>query len=76
MLFYAAYLGIWGVLGARIGLGWGCAAGLAAAAAQAIWHYTLIRNRTREGCFRAFKQNHWLGFAVFAGIALDAMLRG
>ncbi len=29
-----------------------------------------------KGCFRAFKQNHWLGFAVFAGIALDAMLRG
>ena len=76
MLFYAAYLGIWGLLGARIGLGWGYAAGLAAAAAQAIWHFTLIRERTREGCFQAFKQNHWLGFAVFAGIALDAMLRG
>ena len=76
MAFYAVYLGLWGWLGARIGLGWGYAAGLALAAAQAIWHFTLIRGRTREGCFRAFKQNHWLGFAVFAGIALDAMLRG
>ena len=76
MAFYAVYLGLWGWLGARIGLGWGYAAGLAVAALQAIWHYTLIRNRTREGCFRAFKQNHWLGFAVFAGIALDALLRG
>ncbi len=76
MAFYAAYLGVWGFLGARIGLGWGFFAGLSVAAAQALWHYTLIRDRTREGCFTAFKQNHWLGFAVFAGIALDAALRG
>ncbi|HRP29849.1 MAG TPA: 4-hydroxybenzoate octaprenyltransferase [Burkholderiaceae bacterium] len=76
MAFYAIYLGGWGWLGARIGLGWGFAGGLAVAAAQAIWHYTLIRGRTREGCFRAFKQNHWLGFTVFAGIVLDALLRG
>jgi 4-hydroxybenzoate polyprenyltransferase len=76
MAFYAVYLGLWGFLGARIGLGWGYGAGLAVAALQALWHYTLIRDRTREGCFRAFKQNHWLGFAVFAGVALDALLRG
>jgi 4-hydroxybenzoate polyprenyltransferase len=43
---------------------------LAAAGAQAAWHYTLIRGRTREGCFRAFRLNHWFGFAVFAGTAL------
>ncbi|MBC5782892.1 4-hydroxybenzoate octaprenyltransferase [Ramlibacter sp. USB13] len=40
---------------------------LAAAGAQAAWHYTLIRGRSREGCFRAFRLNHWFGFAVFAG---------
>jgi len=46
------------------------------AAAQALWHYTLIRRRTREGCFIAFSQNHWLGATVFAGIALSlAMTR-
>ncbi len=39
----------------------------AAAGAQAAWHYTLIRDRTREGCFRAFRVNHWFGFALFAG---------
>ncbi len=76
MGFYAAYLGVWALLGARIGLGWAYFAGLAVAVGQAAWHYTLIRERTREGCFRAFKQNHWLGFAVFAGIAVDAALRG
>jgi len=40
------------------------------ALAQAVWHYTLIRARTRDGCFKAFRLNHWLGMTVFAGIAL------
>lgn len=47
---------------------------LVAAGAQAAWHYTLIRGRTREGCFRAFRLNHWFGFAVFAGTALGYAL--
>lgn len=68
MASYAAYLAIWGALGARVGLGGPFFAGLAVAAGIAGWHYTLIRARTREGCFRAFRLNHWLGFAVFAGV--------
>jgi len=39
----------------------------AGAAAQALWHYTLIRDRSRDGCFKAFRLNHWLGFTLFAG---------
>ena len=46
--------------------------GIVAAALQAIWHYTLIRRRGREGCFKAFRLNHWVGFAVFAGIVLSS----
>jgi 4-hydroxybenzoate polyprenyltransferase len=42
---------------------------LAVAGGQAAWHYTLIRDRSREGCFKAFRLNHWFGFAVFAGTA-------
>jgi 4-hydroxybenzoate polyprenyltransferase len=34
-----------------------------------VWHWWLIRTRTREGCFKAFRINHWLGATVFAGIA-------
>ena len=45
------------------------------AAAQALWHYTLIRRRHRAGCFTAFRANHWLGFAVFAGTVVDLALR-
>ena len=36
---------------------------------QIAWHYTLIRTRSREGCFKAFRLNHWLGFTLFAGLA-------
>jgi 4-hydroxybenzoate polyprenyltransferase len=75
MGFYAAYLLSWAVIGRLLGLGAVFLAGLAVAAAQAVWHYTLIRDRSRDGCFRAFRQNHWLGFAVFAGVALDLALR-
>ena len=49
--------------------------GVAAAALQAAWHYTLIRHRSREGCFKAFRLNHWVGLAVFAGVAADLALR-
>ncbi|WP_219211295.1 4-hydroxybenzoate octaprenyltransferase [Variovorax boronicumulans] len=76
MLCYAVFLVVWGVVGVRAGLGLPFFVGLAAAAAQALWHGVLIRDRTREGCFKAFRLNHWLGFAVFAGIVADFALRG
>ena len=68
--FYLAYLLIWAWLlpvprqSAWFAWGW------AVAAAQVVWHFALIRHRTREGCFKAFRLNHWLGFSVFAGVAL------
>jgi 4-hydroxybenzoate polyprenyltransferase len=47
------------------------AAALVVAAAQAAWHFVLIRQRTREGCFKAFRLNHWLGLTLFAGVVLQ-----
>ncbi|MEO7742885.1 MAG: 4-hydroxybenzoate octaprenyltransferase [Usitatibacter sp.] len=46
-------------------------AGLATAAGIVIYHHRLIRARTREGCFKAFRHNNWIGLAVFAGIVLE-----
>jgi 4-hydroxybenzoate polyprenyltransferase len=46
-------------------------AGVAAALLVAAHHYRLIRDRSREGCFRAFRHNNWIGAAIFAGIAID-----
>jgi 4-hydroxybenzoate polyprenyltransferase len=76
MACYALFVAGWAWLGASQGLGPGFAWGIAAATAQVLWHFGLIRRRTREGCFKAFRLNHWVGFAVFAGIVLDAALRG
>ena len=69
MAFYAIYLLIW--LVALSGKAFGAIFYIAItiAAAQAVWHWTLIRSRTREGCFKAFRLNHWVGFVVFVGVA-------
>ena len=75
MACYAAYLLGWAALGHALGLGQIYLLGIAAAAAQAGWHYTLIRDRSREGCFKAFRLNHWVGLAVFAGVAADLAWR-
>ena len=68
MSFYAVFLAVWAGVGVALRFGPAYFAGLVAAAAIAAWHHTLIRGRTREGCFRAFTANHWLGFTVFAGV--------
>lgn len=68
MLCYASYLGIWAAALAGRVAPLAIVVSMAAASAQAIWHYLLIRDREREGCFRAFRLNHWLGFTVFAGV--------
>lgn len=75
MACYVVYLASWALLGRSLGLGGWFLAGIGVAAVQAAWHYTLIRERTREGCFRAFRLNHWVGAAVFAGVAIDLALR-
>ncbi len=45
------------------------------ASAQVFWHWRLIRTRSREGCFTAFRQNHWLGLTLFLGIVVSFALR-
>jgi 4-hydroxybenzoate polyprenyltransferase len=70
MFCYAAYLVIWGaVLAGRIPA-LVLTLAIAAAAGQALWHFTLIRGRAREDCFKAFRLNHWVAFAVFAGVVV------
>lgn len=75
MACYAATLAILAAVGNALHLGVAFYAGLLVAAGIAAYHYTLIRNRQRESCFKAFLHNNWLGAAVFAGIALDYLLR-
>ncbi len=69
MGFYALFLGIWGGVLLQSGLAHWWWLGAAVAAGQVVWHGSLIRGRTREGCFKAFRANHWVGLALFLGIA-------
>jgi 4-hydroxybenzoate polyprenyltransferase len=73
--FYLVFLGIWtAVLWGQVhSVVWG--AMLLVALAQVAWHWRLIKDRTRDGCFKAFRQNHWLGFTVFAGTVVGIALR-
>jgi len=75
MLSYALFLAIWAWAGASRSLGALFFAGIAIAAGQALWHWRLIRDRTRDGCFKAFRLNHWLGFIVFAGVVAGYAIR-
>ena len=75
MLSYLAYLAIWALALMQEGVGTPFYLALALALGQVVWHYTLILSRSREGCFKAFRLNHWLGFTLFAGIAVSYALQ-
>ena len=74
LLCYAIYLSIWAL--ALVGITYEAIyiIAIGIAALQAAWHGKLIWSRSRDGCFKAFRLNHWLGFTVFAGIALSHLL--
>jgi 4-hydroxybenzoate polyprenyltransferase len=68
MASYAAMLALLAAVGVMVRLGWPYYAGLGVAGGLMLYHYLLIRDRSREGCFKAFRHNNWVGAAVFAGI--------
>jgi len=70
MLCYLLFMAFWALALMPYALGAIYLIAIGAAVSQVVWHYTLIRGRSREGCFKAFRLNHWLGLTVFAGIAL------
>ena len=71
MASYGLMLSLLAWIGIALRMKWPYFAGLAAAAGMMGYHYTLIRGRSREGCFRAFRHNSWVGLAVFAGIVFS-----
>ncbi|MBU3738859.1 MAG: 4-hydroxybenzoate octaprenyltransferase [Rhodoferax sp.] len=70
MACYLTYLSIWAAALAYQGFSALFLIAIPPALAQVLWHHRLIRGRSREGCFQAFRLNHWLGFTVFAGVLL------
>ena len=75
MACYAASLLILGWVGLATGGGAIFLAGLVVSAGIIAYHYTLIRERDRPKCFKAFLHNNWVGAAIFAGRVLDYWMR-
>ena len=71
MASYALMLALLLAVGVSTYRGWPYYLGLAAAAGMMVYHWRLIRDRTREGCFKAFRHNNWVGAAIFAGLVLS-----
>ncbi|MCE1162024.1 MAG: 4-hydroxybenzoate octaprenyltransferase [Thiomonas sp.] len=75
MASYGAFLALWAAVGWVLQLAWPYDLGVAAAAAQALHHYSLIRERNPAQCFRAFRLNHYLGLALWIGVVAAYALR-
>ncbi|RNF83732.1 4-hydroxybenzoate octaprenyltransferase [Montanilutibacter psychrotolerans] len=75
-LLYALTFTALALVGRNAGLGLYWWAGLGVAAMLVVHQFVIARDRERDTCFRAFLHNHWVGLAVFAGLALDYALRG
>ena len=50
-------------------------AGVAAAALLFAWQQWIMRKRDREACFAAFRNNNWVGLALWVGIAMAYAIR-
>ena len=74
MASYAGMLAMLVVVGVRLGLGLPYYASLAVAAAMMVYHWRLIRGRSRAGCFKAFRHNNWVGAVIFAGIVSNYLV--
>jgi 4-hydroxybenzoate polyprenyltransferase len=69
MTSYGAMIAILIGMGLFLKLWWPYYVGLGAAAAMMLYHWRLIRDRSREGAFKAFLHNNWVGAAIFLGIS-------
>lgn len=75
MACYGLFFSLLLVVGVQMRAAWPYYLGWAVAVAFSLYHFTLIRTRERERCFRAFRHNQWVGLAVLAGIVGSYALR-
>jgi 4-hydroxybenzoate polyprenyltransferase len=59
------------LVGRQAGLGTAFYLGVIAMACLFVFQQHLARFRQRDGCFKAFLNNNWAGFAVFLGLLID-----
>jgi len=58
------------IVGNKLELGVFYFLGLLVATGLGVYQQRLIRDRSPEGCFKAFLNNHWFGAVIFAGLVL------
>ncbi len=63
------------LLGQRLGLGGFYYLGILSCLGLFAYQQYLIRQRKPDACFKAFLNNVWVGFSLFAGVVLDTMLQ-
>jgi 4-hydroxybenzoate polyprenyltransferase len=68
MIGHVLFLALLIVFGVKAGMGVYFYAGVSVAALLGAMQYRMIQGRDAEACFRAFRQNNWVGVAIFAGI--------
>ncbi|MBL8498634.1 4-hydroxybenzoate octaprenyltransferase [Nitrosomonas sp. JL21] len=74
MLCHSMFIATMSLIGFAQNMGAIYYAGLAVASGLIAYQYTLIRNRERALCFKAFLHNNWVGMTIFIGIALDFLV--
>lgn len=65
-----ALFALW-LLGRQLGFDGFWLAGLAIAAGLFVYQHWLMRKRDRDGCFKAFLNNQWVGLVIFSGLILN-----
>jgi 4-hydroxybenzoate polyprenyltransferase len=75
MVCHILFIGMMALAIEFMGMGLAAWIGLAVAAALCGVQAPKVFSRDRAACFAAFKSNHWVGLALFAGIALQFALR-
>jgi len=76
VLFYAVAVILIGAAGFLAGAGWPFALGLAAFAAHLVWQVMRLDTDDPDNCLAVFKSDRDAGLILFAGLLLDAALRG
>jgi len=73
ILYALMFAALW-LAGRQAGMGVYYWVGMGVAALLVLRQFVIGRGRERDACFQAFQQNHWVGMAIFAGIAAHYLL--
>jgi 4-hydroxybenzoate polyprenyltransferase len=64
------------IVGNKLELGLFYYLGLSVSTGLLVYQQYLIRDREPNLCFKAFLNNHWVGFAIFVGLLLNYLFTG